>query len=136
MKYALEVVNRKLFADSDLTAIVGTNIHYARAPVTTDWPQIIYFAVSDNVDYLIDYQKTVIQISMWSTEKYQALELFRIIKSIFREFRGIVSTHYGDVDVNWTEFVDASSLPQDDNQLFGHQLRFELRTRGENIGGL
>jgi len=124
-----------LFASAELQAEVGTNIHYARAPVTTAWPQVIFFAVAERDAYLLDYKKATVQVSVWAAEKYQALKIYGIIKEIFREYRGLVATGIGNIDVNWTQLVDASALPQADGQLFGHQLRFELRTRGGNLIG-
>lgn len=133
---AVEVVQNILFADADIIAEVGNNMHYARGPVTTDWPQVIFFPVAERDTYIIDYNKVTMQVSSWSHEKYQSLKIHNILRKLFREFRGVVTTHYGDVEINWTQLVDTSALPQDDPQLFGHQLRFELRTRGQNIGGL
>ena len=133
---AVEVVHNLIFGDSDITDIVGNNIHYARGSVTTKWPQIIFFPVAERDSYLIDYDKVTVQVSSWSIEKYQALTLHNLLRNLFHEFRGVVNTHVGDVDINWTQLVDTSALPQADPQLFGHQLRFELRMRGQNIGGL
>lgn len=133
---ALEATNRILFSSTELAAEVGTNIHYARGPVTSTWPQVVYFPVTARESYRMDYDKTTIQVSSWSGDKYQAIKIHNILRKLFREFRGIVTTHYGDVEINWTSLVDTSALPQEDDQLYGHQLRFELRVRGENIGGL
>lgn len=133
---ALEAVNRLLFGASAITDIVGTEIHYARAPVTSVYPQIIYFEVAERDTYLIDYDKATIQVSSWSDNKIEALTLHNAIRKVFRGYHGTVTTYLGDVEINWIELVDSSALPQDDVQLYGHQLRFEIRTRGQNIGGL
>ncbi len=133
---ALEATNRLLFSHTPLTDIVGTEIHFARGPVTSNYPQVIYFDVAERDSYQIDYDKATIQVSSWAQDKYNALKIHNILRKLFREFRGTVTTYLGDVEINWTQLVDTSALPQDDPQLFGHQLRFELRTRGQNIGGL
>ena len=133
---ALEATNRILATHTPLTDIVGTEIHFARAPVTSNYPQVIYFNVTSRDSYQIDYDKATIQVSSWAYSKYDAIKLHNIIRKLFREFRGIVTTYLGDVEINWTQLVDSAALPQEDQQLFGHQLRFELRTRGQNIGGL
>ena len=132
---AIEATHAILFSSSDLENEVGDNIHYARGPVTSKWPQVVYFAVTSRDSYIVDYDKTTIQISSWDTDKWRALRIHDILRILFREYRGVVNTYYGDVEINWTELVDSSALPQDDDQLFGQQLRVELRTRGENIGG-
>lgn len=133
---ALEATNRLLVNHAPLTDIVGSEIHFARGPATSNYPQVIYFDVAERDSYQIDYDKATIQISSWAHDKYNALKIHNIIRKLFREFRGVVTTYLGDVEINWTQLVDTSALPQDDPQLFGHQLRFELRTRGQNIGGL
>ena len=124
---ALEVVNRLLFANSDVTDIVGTNIHYARAPINSTFPQVIYFSVAGRDAYNVPYDGATIQVSSWSADKLQALRLHTKIREIFREYSGIVTTYLGDVNVNWTEFIEAAALPQEDAQLYGYQLRFEIR---------
>ncbi len=132
----IEITHNILFDTSDLVAEVGNNIHYARGPVTSTWPQVIFFSVAERSSYLVDYDKATVQISVWSQDKYQALRLHGIIKKKFKEFRGVVNTHLGNVEVNWTQMIDSSSLPQDDQTLFGHQSRFEIRSRGKNLGGI
>lgn len=132
---AIEATHAILFSSSDLSDEVGDNIHYARGPVTSQWPQVVYFAVTSRDSYIVDYDKNTIQVSSWAADKWQALRIHDILRRLFREYRGTVNTHYGDVKINWTELIDSSALPQDDDQLFGHQLRFELRVRGDNIGG-
>ena len=131
----LQAVHARLFASSDLAAEVGTRINYARAPVGTDYPQVIYFDVASRTGGVMDYDKVTVQFSAWSNDKYQALRIQEILYRLWLRYSGVVAITGGDnVDVNWTELVDQSALPQDDPQLFGYQIRFELRVKGANIG--
>ncbi len=126
----LEAVHARLFANAELTAIVGKNIHYARAPVSSNYPQVIYFDVAARTEPVMDHDKVTVQFSAWSGDKFQALTLQRIIYTMWLRYSGTV----GAVKINWTELSDMAALPQDDAQLFGYQVRFEIRTKGANIG--
>ena len=131
----LQAVHALLFNTAALTDLVGTNMHYARAPVTSTYPQLIYFDVASRTDAVLDYDKVTVQVSVWSGDKWQALSLQQIAYTLFLRFRGIIDIGGGEtVNVNWSEMIDMSALPQDDPQLYGYQIRFELRTKGANIG--
>lgn len=131
----LQAVHAILFGTAELTAIVGNRISYARAPVTSTYPQVIYFDVSSRADAIVDYDKVTAQISCWSTNKFEALSIQRIIYNAMLRYRGPVDIGGDTVDINWTELIESAALPQDDPQLYGYQTRFELRTKGANIGG-
>ena len=126
----LTAVHTRLFASDDLATEVGTRINYARAPVGTVYPQVIYFDVASRSEAVADYDKVKVQFSAWSVDKFQALRIQEIIYRLFLRYRGTI----GDVEVNWTQLVDMAALPQDDPQLHGYQIRFELRVKGANIG--
>jgi len=131
----LEAINSKLFATTALTAIVGNNIAYARGPIDGTWPQVHYFEVAEVEGYQLDYNSITVQFSAWAHDKYQVLEIKRILSVLFSRFRGTISVTGGTVDINWTELVDSGALPESDPQLFGQQLRYQFRYRGTNIGG-
>jgi hypothetical protein len=122
---ALGKIHARLFAEPALTAIVGTNMHYARGPVTSQWPQIIYFDVATSTAYNIDYDTVTVQFSAWSTDKWQALTMRTVLYNMFLRFN--------NADFNWTQLIDSGALPQDDQQLYGQFLRFQFRYRGANI---
>lgn len=131
----LKAVHARLFASNDLAAEVGTNIHYARGPVTSTYPQVIYFDVASGTNPTLDYDRVTVQFSAWSGDKHQALHIQDILYRLWLRYRGIIDVGGGDeVDINWTELVDQSALPQDDPQLYGYQIRVEIRTKGANIG--
>jgi len=123
---ALGKIHTQLFASTELAAIVSTNIHYARGPVTSQWPQVIYFDVATGTNYNIDYDTLTVQFSAWSTDKFQVLTMRSLLYNMFLRFRSS--------DINWTELIDSGALPQDDQQLYGQFLRFQFRYRGANIG--
>lgn len=131
----LEAVNVKLFATSGLTSIVGTNIAYARGPISNTWPQVHYFEVTGLEGYQVDFNTLTVQLSAWSNDKFQALAIKEVLYGIFSRFKGLTSVTGGTVDITWTELVDSGALPETDPQLFGQYLRFLFRYRGANIGG-
>lgn len=131
----LAAAHAKLFASSALTAIVGTNIAYARGPVSNTWPQVHYFEVANSEGYQVDFNTITIQLSAWSLDKFQALAMKEVLYGIFSRFKGLTSVTGGTVDITWTELVDSGALPETDPQLFGQYLRFLFRYRGANIGG-
>jgi hypothetical protein len=122
---ALGKIHAQLFASAELAAIVNTNIHYARGPVTSQWPQVIYFDVATSTGYNIDYDTVTVQFSAWSTNKFQSLTMRTVLYNMFLRFN--------NADFNWTELIDSGALPQDDQQLYGQFLRFQFRYRGANI---
>ena len=131
----LKAVHARLFANSELTAIVGNRIQYARAPIGTTYPQVIYFDVASRTEAVADYDKVTVQFSAWSSDKFEALRLNKLLYEMWLRYTGTVDIGGGEeLRVNWTQLVDQSALPQDDPQLFGYQLRFEIRAKGANIG--
>jgi hypothetical protein len=131
----IAAVHSKLFASTELTAIVGTNIAYARGPISNTWPQVHYFEVAGIEGYQVDFNSCTIQFSAWSLDKFQALAMKEVLYGIFSRFKGLTSVTGGTVDITWTELVDSGALPDTDPQLFGQYLRFLFRYRGANIGG-
>lgn len=131
----LKAVHARLFADSALTAVVGNRIQYARAPTGNTYPQLIYFDVASRTEAVVDYDKVTVQFSVWSADKFEALRLHEIVYRSWLRYTGTIDIGGGEsLRVNWVQLVDQSALPQDDPQLFGYQLRFEIRAKGANIG--
>lgn len=135
VNHVLDAVNVMLFADSSITGIVGTNIAYARGPVSNKWPQVHYFEVTDTYGYQCDFNSHTVQISAWALDKWDALNLKIYLTNLFLRYRGKVSITGGTVDITWCEIIDSGALPESDPQLFGQYIRVKIRYRGTNLGG-
>lgn len=129
-KDALEQIHGFLFTDTTLAAALSNRMYYARGPVVSQWPQLIYFDVAETNGYQLDYDSVTVQFSIWSTDKFQALTLIERVRLIFNRLSDIVSGSF-----NYVSLIDSGALPQDDQQLYGQFLRFQFRYRGKNIGG-
>lgn len=125
---ALTEIHAFLFADTTLAAAVSNRIYYARGPVTSAWPQLVYFDVTETNGYQVDYNSVTVQFSLWSTDTFQALSLIERVRVIFSRLSDIVSGSF-----NYVSLIDSGALPQEDQQLYGQFLRFQFRYRGENI---
>lgn len=136
MQAAIEAVQQRLVNHTPLRDIVGTNIHYARGPVDGTLPQVIFFDVTATSGYIVDYNSATMQFSCWSNDKYQAMQLADIIRLLFNRFSGNVTTYLGSVQINFTNMIDSSALPESDPNVFGYQSRFQFWMRGTNIGGI
>jgi hypothetical protein len=132
----LEAVHTKIFADTDIKAEVGTNIHYARGCVTSIWPQIVYWDVTAQQGYNVDFNSVTVQFSVWGDDKFQVTKITELIALLFGRFSGTVTTGLGDVEINYTSLIDTSALPTEDDNLYGRQLRYLISYRGLNLGGL
>ena len=128
---ALTEIHTFLFADTTLAAALSNGIYYGRAPVTSTWPQLVYFDVTETTGYQVDYNTVTVQFSLWSTDRFQALSLIERVRVIFNRLSDSVSGKF-----NYVSLIDSGALPQEDQQLYGQFLRFQFRYRGANIGGV
>jgi hypothetical protein len=132
----LQAVHAVLFNNTALRAIVGNNIGYGRLPVSSTWPCVHYFEVSQTSDRDMDFDRWTIQVSAWSQDKYQAATIKKILYDQFNrltDYNVTVGTEV--VKIHRADIIDAGALPTDDNQLFGAFIRFAIKYRGKNIGG-
>lgn len=130
---ALEAVHKLLFDNTALTAEVGTNIAYARAPITASWPCIHYFEVSEAADRDMDFKRLTVQVSAWSQDKYQAL---RLRLALLDQFNRLTDTNVaitGGFLIHRADIVDSGALPSDDKLLYGSFVRFVMKWRDGNI---
>lgn len=133
---ALNAIDLMLKNNADVFNAVGGRIDYARGAVSCVWPLITYFEVSEGTAYVADYDRILVQCSIWAESPFVALDIASKVEKLFRRFRGPIVTPRGTVDINWTSLVDAGALPQADERLFGQFLRYEFRYRGQNLGGV
>lgn len=133
---ALNAIDLLLKNDAEVYASVNGRIDYARGAVSRVWPLITYFEVSANTGYVADYDRIIVQCSIWAESPFVALDIASKVEKLLRRFRGPIVTPRGTVDINWTSLVDAGALPQADERLFGQFLRYEIRYRGQNLGGV
>ena len=127
----MEAIHTMLFSHTTLRNLTGDRMYYARGPISSEFPQVVYFDVSSTNGYLLDYNSETIQVSVWANDEFTALNISESIHSIFNRFHGIINT----VNINYIELIDRGALPQEDQQLKGQFLRYQIRYRGTNLGG-
>jgi hypothetical protein len=128
---ALESIHTLLFANTALRTATGDRIYYARAPVGSTYPQVIYYDIASGTDYLVDFDSVTVQFSIWANDEFTALNISELIYRQMNRLGGIMSQVY----ITHTELIDRGALPETDQQLKGQFLRFVVRYRGQNIGG-
>ena len=133
--HVLEALHKLLFSSTGLTTATNNQIYYARAPVSSTFPQVVFFDVTDTKGYLVDYDSVTAQVSAWALDEITALNIHSIISGLLSRFYGIVNIGDNAIDINYIELIDSGALPQQDQQLKGQFLRFVIRYRGTNIGG-
>ena len=131
----LEALHKLLFSSTGLTTATNNQIYYARAPVSSTFPQVVFFDVTDTKGYLVDYDSVTVQVSAWALDEITALNIHSLIGGLLSRFYGIVNIGDNAIDINYIELIDSGALPQQDQQLKGQFLRFVIRYRGTNIGG-
>lgn len=132
----IEAVHKKLFENAALKAALSSRIYYARGPVSSTWPQLIYFDVADTQGYLIDFDSVTIQISLWAETAPQAVKLIELARSTLTRLNETVSLSGGrTAKINWSSLIDSGELPGSDQQLHGQFLRVRINYLGENLGG-
>jgi len=132
---ALDAILKTLTDSTELAAIVGSNIAYARGAISDTYPLVHFFEVASSVGYKADYNSITVQFSAWADNSYDALQLKEILYTLFNRFHGKIVLTGGTVDINWTTLVDSGALPEGDPQLYGSFLRFKFMYRGTNLGG-
>lgn len=132
----LEAVHAKLTQNVALKNAVGGRIYYERGPVSSTWPQLIYFDVSDSQGYLIDFDAVTIQVSVWSPKAPECLRIIEMARSTLTRLNETVSLSGGrTAKINWSSLTDAGELPGSDQQLKGQYIRVRINYLGTNIGG-
>lgn len=131
----LEAIHKTLFANVALKTALGSRIYYARGPISSTWPQLIYFDVTDTQGYLIDYDSVTVQFSVWSTTAPDALKHIESVRKMMTRLNGDIALSVGSVYINWSSLIDSGEVPGSDQQLHGQFIRVRFNYRGENLGG-
>jgi len=131
----IDAIHRRLFSSNALKTALSSRIAYARAPVSSTWPQMIYFDVTDTQGYLVDFDSVTIQFSIWANNAPDVLKYSEIVRGLMTRLHGNYPHTTGNIFINWAEMIDAGQLPGDDQQLHGQFLRVKYNYRGQNLGG-
>ena len=132
----IESVHSKLVGNIAIASALGGRIYYERGPVSSTWPQLIYFDVAETQGYLIDYDSVTIQVSVWSTKATEALRLIELVKATLTRMNEKVTLSNGrSATINWSSLIDSGELPGSDQQLKGQFIRVKFNYLGQNIGG-
>jgi hypothetical protein len=132
----LEAIQKLLFANTALKNALSSRIYYDRGPVSSTWPQLVFFDVTETQGYLIDYDSVTVQFSVWAATAHSALQIIEMVKKIVLRLHAGVDISGGNkVFINWSSLLDSGELPGSDQQLHGQFLRIRFNYRGENLGG-
>lgn len=132
----IEAIHKKLMDNVAIKTALSSRIYYARGPVSSTWPQMIYFDVAETQGYLIDFDSVTVQFSVWATTAPQALNIIEMVRKTVTRINETVSISGGKTaKINWSSLLDSGELPGSDQQLHGQFLRVRFNYSGENIGG-
>ena len=129
----MEAIHNVLFSIAELTAILGTKINYSKAPITAEWPLLHYFDVTKVIGYLMDFNSVTVQFSVWSQDKFEALQLRGILENNLLRLNDTITTNTGMVKITWSVLIDSGALPSVDSFLYGQFLRVNFRYLGNNL---
>ncbi len=113
-----QAIRDTLVADSDVTALVGSRVHFAQAPQDVASPYIVLTKISGVRDHAHDGATGLaharIQLSAFATTYYEAKQIVQAAQDVLQAYSGLMGT----VQVDSCLYENETDMFETDTRLY------------------